>query len=187
MINISEIDEKELASLCADGNSAARKELYSRYAARLSSFCSRYSNGPIEGTDIMHDTMIRALQKIHQFRYQGRGSLYSWLTRIAVNMAIDRLRKDNKLEVSALGEEMSNVVIPEIDEVRHIPLPVLQQFISRLPDSNRIVFNMFCIDGFSHKEIAEILGIREKSSSSSLAKAKKMLANMIKAYYENNR
>ena len=82
---------------------------------------------------------------------------------------------------------MSNVVIPEIDEVRHIPLPVLQQFISRLPDSNRIVFNMFCIDGFSHKEIAEILGIREKTSSSSLAKAKKMLANMIKAYYENNR
>lgn len=187
MDRLSEIGENELALLCSKGDDAARRELYNRYAARLSSFCSRYSNGPTEGNDLMHDTMIKALQKIGQYRYHGPGSLYSWLARIAVNLALDRMKRNANREVPLQDEDFSNMVAPEMEDVRSIPLPVLQNLISRLPDFNRMIFNMFCIDGYSHKEIAEILGIRERTSSSSLAKAKKALAKMINEYYDKNR
>ena len=183
----AEIGEKELALLCSKGDSDARKELYSRYAARLTTLCSRYSGGPTEGIDLMHDTMIKALQRIGQYHYNGSGSLYSWLSRIAVNLAIDRLRKEGRLDISGLMEDSFDLKDPDNEEVKSLPLSVLQTFVSRLPNSKRLIFNMFCVDGFSHKEIAERLGITEKSSSSTLARAKKMIIKMINDYSDKDK
>lgn len=178
--NKPEISEKELAQLCARGDSSARKELYNRYATRLCALCSRYTNGAEEGIDLMHDTMIKAFQKIRHYRYGGTGSLYAWLSRMAINMAIDRIRKQGKLSIIALDENTPDVEEPTPEEIRSIPLPVLQRMIASLPDSKRLVFNMFCIDWLSHREIAKQLGITEKTSSSTLSKAKKMLSTIIK-------
>ena len=158
------------------------RELYNRYAARLSVLCSRYANGAEEGKDLMHDTMAKAFRKMGQFRYRGEGSLYSWLSRMAVNLAIDRLRKEGRLGVPVSEEAIPDILDPPAEEVRSIPLPDLQAMIAALPDSKRVVFNMFCVDGFSHREIAEKLGITEKTSSSTLARAKKTLSRMIEEY-----
>ena len=160
------------------------RELYNRYAARLSALCSRYAGGAAEGMDLMHDTMAKAFAKMGQYRYRGEGSLYAWLSRMAVNLAIDRLRKEGRLGVPVSGEEVPDVEDPPAEEVRSVPLPVLQAMIASLPGSRRLIFNMFCVDGFSHREIAEKLGITEKTSSSALAKARKMLARMINEYRE---
>ena len=130
----------------------------------------------------MHDTMIKAFQKIHQYRYGGPGSLYAWLSRMAIHLAIDRMRKEGKLKTNSLDERIPDVEDPAMEEVRSIPLSVLLGMISSLPESKRLVFNMFCVDGFSHREIAKQLGITEKTSSSTLSKAKKMLSAMIKDY-----
>ena len=171
--------------LCAKGDRSAMRELYSRYAARLSALCSRYANGPEVGMDLMHDTMAKAFGKMDQYRYRGEGSLYSWLSRMAVNLCVDRLRKAGRLGVQVSEEEIPDIPDPPVERVRSIPLQDLQAMIASLPDSKRVVFNMFCVDGFSHREIAEKLGITEKSSSSTLARAKKMLSRMIQEYKKN--
>ena len=169
---------------CAKGDRSAQRELYNRYATRLGALCSRYANGPEEGMDLMHDTMAKAFGKMGQYRYRGEGSLYSWLSRMAVNLAIDRMRKEGRLGVPVPEEAIPDIPEPMPEEVRSIPLEDLQAMIAALPDSKRVVFNMFCVDGFSHREIAEKLGITEKSSSSTLAKAKKLLSRMIHEYEE---
>ena len=168
--------------LCAKGDRSAMRELYNRYAARLSALCSRYANGPEEGMDLMHDTMAKAFGKMGQYRFRGNGSLYSWLSRMAVNLAIDRLRKEGRLGIQVSEDMIPDVPDPPAEEVRSIPLPDLQAMIASLSDSKRVVFNMFCVDGFSHREIAEKLGITEKTSSSTLARAKKTLSRMIGDY-----
>lgn len=179
-----EIGEKDLAMRCAKGDRSAMRELYNRYAARLNALCSRYADGAEEGKDLMHDTMAKAFGKLGQYRYRGEGSLYSWLSRMAVNLCIDRLRKEGRLGVPVSEEMIPDVPDPPVEEVRMIPLQDLQAMIASLPDSKRVVFNMFCVDGFSHREIAEKLGIAEKTSSSTLARAKKMLSRMIQEYKE---
>ena len=171
--------------LCAKGDRSAMRELYNRYAARLGALCSRYANGPEEGMDLMHDTMAKAFGKMGQYRYRGEGSLYSWLSRMAVNLCVDRLRKEGRLGVQVPEDGIPDIPDPPAEEVRAVPLQDLQAMIASLPDSKRVVFNMFCVDGFSHREIAEKLGITEKSSSSTLARAKKMLSRMIQEYKKN--
>lgn len=183
----AEIGEKDLAQLCAKGNHSAIKELYNRYAARLCALCSRYSNGPEEGMDLMHDSLLKALKKMDMYRYNGPGSLYSWLARLAVNEAIDHLRKEDRLQMTEQEDGLPEVEEPALEESETIPDSVLQEMIYSLPDSNRVVLNLYCVEGFSHKEIADRLGISEKTSSSTLARARKMLAEMIKQYWNNNR
>lgn len=182
MKNYAEIDEQELAERCAKRERPAMKELYSRYAARLCILCSRYSNGPVEGKDLMHDTMVKAFKKIGMYRYNGEGSLYSWLSRLAVNTAIDRLRKEGRLKFISFKEEIPDTDVSEPNNITSVPGQEIRRMVRKLPDTKRVIFNMFCIEGFSHKEIAATLGITERASSSMLAKAKKSLAAMVKDY-----
>lgn len=175
MRKVSGIDERELALLCSKGDSEAIRELYNRYAARLRVVCSRYSGGPAEGMDLTHDTIIKALREIGRFNYKGEGSLFAWLKKLAVNLAIDRLRREGRLELQNVAEDSFIAEAPEQEVMRSVPLAELLRMVSELPEAKRLVFNMFCFDGFSHKEIASRLGISEKSSSSTLAKAKKLL------------
>ena len=187
MEHVSEISEQRLAFLCAKGDKDAQRELYRRYATRLSMLCSRYSAGPSEGMDLMHDAMIKALHQIGRYHYMGEGSLFRWLCRLAINMSVDKFKRERRFEVGDTTFEILDQEAPSQEETRGVPLEVLQRMVSSLSDSKRLVFNMFCIDGFSHKEIGEKLGITEKASSSTLAKAKKTLAWMIKEYNEKHR
>jgi RNA polymerase sigma-70 factor (ECF subfamily) len=103
---------------------------------------------------------------------------------MAVNLCIDRLRKEGRLGIPVSEDVLLDVEDPPAEEVNSIPLQELQAMIASLPDTKRVIFNMFCVDGFSHREIAEQLGIAEKSSSSLLARAKKSLSRMIHEYME---
>lgn len=179
-----DIGERDLALQCSKGDRSAMRELYNRYAARLSALCSRYATGEAEGVDLMHDTMTKAYRNIGRFRYRGEGSLYAWLSRMAVNFCIDRLRKEGRLGVPVSEEVLLEIEDPPAEDVKSIPLQDLQAMIASLPDTKRVIFNMFCVDGFSHKEIAEKLGIAERTSSSLLARAKKSLSRMIHEYME---
>lgn len=187
MENRAEIDEQELAILCAQKDLSAMKELYTRYAARLTVLCTRYSNGPEDGLDLMHDTMCKVFDSIGKFQHRGRGSLYAWISRIAVHLAIDRARMDKKWKAMPLDEGCFDVVELDQPDIEAIPEDVLLGFISRLSITRRTVFNMFCIEGIPHKEIAEYLGISEAASRSTLSKAKKDLADMINSYLNKNR
>lgn len=180
---VSELSEQELAGLCVKGDAAARRELYTRYAARLCSLCRRYLPDDASAQDMMHDVMIKAFGKIGRFQYRGEGSLYSWLARMAVNMSIDSLRKARKFKSvdleAARGEEAPE---PDVSDMRKVPRDVLMRFISELPDTKRTIFNLYYIEEVPHKEIARMLGIRETSSTSLLARARRILAENINDY-----
>lgn len=153
-----------------------------RYAARVLALCARYTNDRAEAEDLTHDTMIKVFGAIGRFNYKGEGSLYSWIRSIAVHLAIDRIRRNNVLPISPLDNEEAQIADDAPEALREVPLQILSKMISALPLTQRLIFNLYCIEGFSHKEIADTLGIKMKTSSSLLAKAKKRLNVMVEEY-----
>ena len=136
-----------------------------------------------EAQDLMHDAMIKAMDSFKSFIYSGDGSLYAWLRRLTVNVVIDRLRQMSKLRLVPLDQTMETGN-PEADEdaADDIPAQVLMDMVAALPSVRRTVFNMYCIDGFNHKDIAAAIGITEKGSASILAKARAQLKSQVNDY-----
>ena len=181
------LTEQELALGCVRNDRDAQGELYARYSSRLYAICLRYIEDREEARDLMHDCMIKAMDNFKSFRYVSEGSVYAWLSRITVNMAINRLKESSRFRQipfeQVSGDELENALEPDAESVRKIPDGVLDKLISELPPVRRTVFNMYCIDGYSHHDIARALGITERTSTSVLAKAraslKKALINYI--------
>ncbi len=160
----------------------AEEELYKRYAARVYTLCRRYAGNDDEAMDLMQEVLIQALEKIHTFNYSGMGSLYGWISRIAINKALNQVKRHKWRTVHIDFMSHDNIPDPTEGEIESIPHEKLLEWISRLPDMRRTVFNLYCIDGYSHKEIAEMLGISEKGSAGVLAKARKQLKDNIQQY-----
>lgn len=179
------IEDLELARLCARGDDKARKEMYTRYAGSLYAICIRYVGDRELARDLMHDSMIRIYDTIG--KYRPTGSLKSWMSRVTVNLVIDHMRKERKFLIVPLEGEQEKIPEPSADEMRTVPKVELIRMISALPEAKRVIFNLFCIEGYSHKDISKMLGIKEKTSSSLLFKAREQLAGNIKDYLRNNR
>lgn len=160
----------------------AEDELYRRYAAKVNMLCLRYSDNGEDAEDLMQEALMKALDKISTWSYSGKGSLYVWIRQIAINLAIDKIRKKRLRFIPIDRWVRDNIPEPTEEEIGSVPHEKLLEWISRLPDLRRTVFNMYCIDGYSHKEIAGMLGISEKGSAGVLAKARKQLKEEIKRY-----
>ena len=134
----------------------------------------------------MHDSMIKAMDNFKSFKYSGEGSISAWLTRITINMAVDRLKSNSRFKQIPLelvsGTEIEDALEPDAESVERIPDSVLDEMIAQLSPVKRTVFNMYCVDGFSHKEIASKLGITERGSTSILAKARASLKKALINY-----
>ena len=184
------MNEQELAIRCARGDDAARRELYETYGARLLSLCRRYASDTAEAEDLMQDAFVKIFRVIGRFRWTRPGSLYSWMARVALNLAFDSAKKRRRLarelvDVEALAETVEED--PGYEETMSVPAEVLQGMIAALPEGYRTVFTLYCIEELSHKEIAALLGIKEKSSSANLARARAALAAAIRAYLDEGR
>ena len=180
------LTEQELVLGCARKERDAQGELYSRYAAGLYALCLRYIENREEARDLMHDAMIKAMDNFKSFRYAGEGSVWAWMSRVTVNMAVDRLKENSRVRQipfdDVSGAEIENALEPDAESVRAVPDDVLDEMIAGLPPVKRTVFNMYCIDGFSHKDIAKALGISERGSTSILAKARASLKKALTDY-----
>lgn len=179
------MDEQELAIRCVRGDGAARRELYETYGARLLALCRRYASDSAEAEDLMQDAFVKIFRVIGRFRWTRPGSLYSWMARVALNLAFDSAKKRRRLarelvNVEALAETVEDD--PGYEETMSVPAEVLQGMIAALPEGYRTVFTLYCIEELSHKEIAALLGIREKSSAATLAKARGRLAREVRQY-----
>lgn len=177
-----DLDEEELTGRCRENDRMAEEALYKRYAARIYTLCRRYSRDGEEAKDLMQETFLQALDKIQTYRYTGKGSLYGWISRIAINKAVNQIRRQRWRVVSLDLRSEDTVPDPTEDAVSAIPQEKLLEWISSLPDLRRSVFNLYCIDGYSHKEIGKMLGISEKGSAGVLAKARKQLKEAINQY-----
>ena len=173
---------------CVRNDRDAQGELYARYSSRLYAICLRYIEDREEARDLMHDCMIKAMDNFKSFRYVSDGSLYAWLSRITVNMAINRLKESSRFRQipfeQVSGDELENALEPDAESVRKIPDGVLDKLIAELPPVRRTVFNMYCIDGYSHHDIARALGITERTSTSVLAKARASLKKALMNYID---
>ncbi len=179
--------EELLAKMCGRKDVAAREKLYKIYAARVQSACRRYSKDNEEAQDFTQDAFMRIFDKIGKFRYSGEGSLGRWLVRVAVNMIIDRKRRDKSLGIkSEIDEAAEDIPQPTEEEAASVPLDVLHKMIDSLSNAKKMVFNLRCVDEYSYKEIAKMIGISENAASSTFAKARIELGMMIKEYVKIN-
>ena len=180
--------EQELARRCAHGDNEARRELYLTYGSRMRALCRRYTANAAEADDLMQDAFIKIFRVIDHFVWTRPGSLYSWMSRVAINMAFDSAKLKKRLAREIMDvEDLVDVASDEPcrEETETIPFDVLKEMIESLPEGYRTVFKLYCIDNLSHKEIASLLGIKEKSSSANLARARASLAGAIRKYFKD--
>ena len=179
------IEDFRLARECAGGDERAMKELYSRYASGLYGLCIRYVGDRELARDLMHDSFIKIYDTIG--KYRPTGSLKSWMARVTVNLVIDHLRRSHRLEtvtIDPMAEKIPDE--PSQEDMKMVPKEELMKMVEALPETKRVIFNLFCVEGYSHKDIAAMLGIKEKTSSSLLFKAREQLAQNVREYIRIN-
>lgn len=181
------MEELELSEQCRQGNNRARRELYERYAGRLLAICLRYVSDRDTAQDLLHDGFLKIFGSFDKFTWRGEGSLRAWMERVMVNTALQYLRKNDVINQASPLEEIPEVYDePDDDDIEMIPQSVLMQFVRELPPGYRTVFNLYTFENKSHKEIAQLLGINEKSSASQLFRAKSTLIRKVKDWLKNN-
>ena len=181
------MNELELSERCRQGDNRARKELYEQYAGRMLGVCLRYAGDRDMAQDLVHDGFLKIFDSFDKFTWRGEGSLRAWMERVMVNTALQFLRKNDVMnQTTALDEVPETYEEPDASAVEAIPQKVLMQFINELPAGYRTVFNLYTFEDKSHKEIAQMLGINEKSSASQLFRAKSVLAKKVKEWLVTN-
>lgn len=168
------MSEDELIKYCKEQNRKAQEELYRRYSAVLFGMCLKYSKNHTEAEDSLHDAFMTIFDKIGQ--YNGKGSFEGWMKRIAVNTVLQKYRKERHLDV--VDENVKEEVVLENDTL-DISLARLLEYIQELPNKYRLTFNLYVLDGYSHKEISELLGTSTGTSKSNLARARMILKEKI--------
>lgn len=167
--------EQELINYCKKFDARAQKLLYEMYAPKMRGITSRYCKDKSEVSDILQDGFLKIFTKIDQ--YNGVGSFEGWMKTIIINTALEYYRKqqNNKLVVVEDYSKYENIEAEDDSFLDTVKLDLLLQTIQNLPIEYRSVFNMFYIDDYSHKEIAQLLEIDESLSRKRLQRAKNML------------
>lgn len=171
-----EISTFEMIEGCLKGNRRMQELLYQTYAPKMFGICLRYAGSTADAQDILQDGFIKAFNKLEG--YKSEGSFEGWLKRIFVHTAIDHLHKKNA--VQSITDVQENI-IEDMDWsiLEQLAAEEVMELVRQLPDSNRTIFNLFVVEGYTHKNIAEMLGISEGNSKAQLAKAKGILQNML--------
>jgi RNA polymerase sigma-70 factor (ECF subfamily) len=167
----------QLVEDCKQNKPKAQTMVYELFAAKLFATCYKYSRNKQEAEDNLHDGFITIFKKIEQFKHKG--SFEGWMKRIVINTTLEKYRKEKVFHL--VQEEIEDEVFVEIEE-SEVNLDDLLNLIQQLPNRYRLVFNLYVLDGYSHKEIAEMLNISEGTSKSNLSRARLILKNKL----ENN-
>ncbi|WP_298893496.1 RNA polymerase sigma factor [uncultured Psychroserpens sp.] len=168
---------EQLIERCKKNDAQAQSQLYKLYASKLFSICLKYSRNYAEAEDNLQDAYITIFKKFDQFKNQG--SLEGWMKRITINTALQRYRSAGVFDI--INEDQIEDVSVEVDD-DNISIDFLLNIIQELPDRYRLVFNLYALDDYSHKEIANLLDISTGTSKSNLARARLILKDKIEQY-----
>ena len=170
------LTENSLIQSCISGNRKSQKEMYDLFASKMFAVCLRYAKNQMDAEDILQEGFVKLFNNLHRFR--GEGSFEGWVRRIFVNTAIEHIRRKNF--TTTVGEGLENSIY---DKHRNGLDNLYEKDIistaSTLSDGYRTVFNLYAVEGYSHKEIASHLGITESTSKSQFSRAKALLRGML--------
>ncbi len=167
------MDEVTLANKCIEGDQLAQRKLFEMYAPKMMGVCLRYTKNHAQAEDVLQDGFVKVFTKLD--KYSGDGSLEGWVRRIMVNTALDHLRKTNKFNANISMDDVGYKVESDTDALSSLMEEDLLKLIREMPDGYRTVFNLFAIEGYTHKEIGEQLGVSENTSKSQYSRAKAYL------------
>jgi len=173
---------EELILKCKQQDARAQEALYRRFSRTLFSICSKYSPNYHEAEDSLQDAFITIFKNVNQF--QSKGSFEGWMKRITVNTVLQKYRKQKVFTLTneeQIEEEQDDLEI----EDNKIPLDYLLSLVQELPDRYRLVFTLYVLDDYSHKEIAEMLGITIGTSKSNLSRARMILKTKVEDYFSS--
>ncbi|WP_066223124.1 RNA polymerase sigma factor [Formosa haliotis] len=165
---------EQLIHKCKRNNLKAQSQLYTLFASKLYSICLKYSRNTAEAQDNLQDAFLTIFSKISQ--YNNKGSFEGWLKRITINTALQRYREKGIFDI--INEDIIDDTI-EVNDHEDISLDYLLGLIQTLPNRYRLVFNLYVLDGYSHKDIADMLDITVGTSKSNLARARIILQDKI--------
>jgi RNA polymerase sigma-70 factor (ECF subfamily) len=167
------MDDVTLIKECSRGNAKAQRALFDKFAPKMLAVCMRYLKNIDEAEDALQDGFVKVFQKIPEFKMEG--SLEGWIRRIMVNNSLDAIRRNKKQLLEDDVDSVQHKVSFTDFQFDDMDLQYLMKIIQSLPDGYRVVFNMFAIEGYSHKEIAETLGVSENTSKSQYSRARALL------------
>ncbi|MEO6903913.1 MAG: RNA polymerase sigma factor [Bacteroidia bacterium] len=168
--------DEQIVEGCINKNAVAQKHLYEKYVRKMMGICLRYCDSTEEAEDVVQNGFISVFGNIHSFK--ATGSLEGWIRRIMVNTALTNIRKNKKLKNNI---ELDHVefLLPSTQVTDEFAAKDLLKLIQTLPLGFRTVFNLYAIEGYSHKEIGEMLNISEGTSKSQYSRAKAHLQKLI--------
>ena len=172
---------KNIINGCLKGNRRDQELLYRRHAAKLYAVCLQYSGNDDEAKDILQEGFIKIFENLRQYKFEG--SFEGWMRRITVNTALEKYRSRNNLykveDIDQISETESE---PDADDYNGLEANDLLGIIRELPPKYRMVFNLYAIEGYSHKEISKMVNISEGTSKSNLSRARIILQRRVGSY-----
>lgn len=178
--------EQELIAACKAGKRVAQKRIYELFSSKMVFVCRRYANDMEQARDFMHDGFIKVFLNINKFR--GDSSLETWITRIMINNSITAIKKEVrkgiKVNIDDVKLRESESFDFELERKQPISARQVIDALDSLPIGYKTVLSLYILDGFTHKEIGDQLGISEGTSKSQLAKGKRLLAKTLKDKYQ---
>lgn len=169
--------DEQLIDGCKARNPLAQRNLYDRFSRKMMGVCMRYADSREEAQDILQDGFVKVFEKIGTF--QGQGSFDGWIRRIFVNTALDSIRKNRENRLLADIDDVGYALDSGISVDGNINAEELMGILQKIPAGYRVVFNMFAIEGYSHKEIADQLGVSESTSKTQFLRAKAFLIKVL--------
>ncbi|HAA00502.1 MAG TPA: RNA polymerase [Flavobacteriales bacterium] len=169
--------DEQLIKECLSGRPSAQKTLYERFSRKMMGVCIRYSSSYEEAQDVLQDGFVKVFEKLGT--YSGNGSFEGWVRRIMVNTALDSWRKNKQEREMQDIDEVGYGLSSGEDIVSNITAEDLLAILQTIPSGYRMVFNLYVIEGYSHKEIGEMLNITESTSKSQFSRARSYLMNIL--------
>jgi len=173
----SDINEKQLIADCLRGDRNAQRRLYEQYSGKMMGVCMRYCKDSDTAKDLLHDGFLKVYTHLDNF--EGKGSFEGWIRRIMVNTALEYLRKKSDEGHNIEIEEAFTLTSEDYGALEKMQAEELVRTIQKLPDAYRTTFNLFVVEGYSHREIAEAMHITESSSRVYLTRAKQLIQQML--------
>ena len=168
---------REIVEQCQSGNRQAQFELYRLYSKAMYNLCLRMMKSEMSAEDMLQKSFTQVFMKIHTFRFES--SVGAWIKRITVNNCINQMKK-KRLEIQELDDRFHHIPEPEADDTDcALSIDMVNAAMMQLPDGYRVVFSLYLMEGYDHKEIGEVLGISEATSKSQFSRAKAKMRTLL--------